>query len=483
MILLASTWIACTCFAAENEPLKPLQEWVVESSAQLTVNEMPLEYRTMAGNLVLKDDQGKDKASIFYTAYFLKGSTSSKERPITFCFNGGPGAASAWLNIGCLGPKCIAGGSDLVFQDPPFSLEDNPSSMIASSDLVFIDPIATGVSAAAPGQDSKQFFGFEEDAGQMAEFIKLFTSKYKRWDSPKYLLGESYGAMRVIKMGMKLHDDGYYINGLILVSPAIDIRTITFNQGNDLPYLLYLPTYTAAAWYHHKLAEPDLDKALAQAEQFAVNEYSVALLKGNLLSESERKNLSEKLGQLTGLPAVTYARCFLRLNPHRFMKELLRDENALIGRFDVRVKGIDPKNNDFYSEFDPSLEAVFGAITGAYNQYLMKDLKWPEPKEYKVLNSLYAQWNWGKSNEYATATEDLGKFMAQNPKLRVFVATGSYDLATPYYTATYAITRLPLTPAESARIQTVRYPAGHMMYFNREIRGELNKRLYEFVNK
>lgn len=462
--------------AAEPELTKPLKELVVESSSQITLSGEVFNYRTVAGNLILKDNQGKEKASLFYTAYFLKDAT--KVRPITFCFNGGPGAASVWLNLGLLGPKRIM-GEDLAFLAPPYSLTDNLETVLDLTDLVFIDPISTGFSELAAGQNPNQLYNVIEDVQQMSDFIKLFTSKYKRWDSPKYLAGESYGGMRAAKVGLKLQDeDGFYINGLIFISPALDLQTITQGTTNDLPYVLALPTYAAAAHFHKKIGADSVDRA----ERFVENQYLSALFMGGRLGKNDQQAIAKELSQLTSLSEETIIHEDLRIGPGFFMEELLRKEGKLLGRFDARYTGFDSKCSAFYCEYDPSLEAVFGAITASYNQYLVAELKWPELKQYKPLVPI-SLWNWGVCNNYASGIVELRKLFAQNPKLHLFVATGLYDLAVPYYATEHSLAQLNLSPAQQARIYYKRYPAGHMMYFNNDIRTSLRKELKDFFNR
>lgn len=464
---------ACSLYATEAVPSsKPLQEMFSESSAQISIDNTLYNYRTVAGTLVIKDDQGSDLASIFYTAYFLKGALSN-ERPITFCFNGGPGAGSVWLNIGGLGPKCLP-GEDIAFLNPPYTLIDNPDSLLDLTDLVFVDPISTGLSSGPVGQDGKKMYGVDEDVQVMADFICLFTSKFKRWDSPKFLVGESYGGMRIAKMAYKLDDVyGLYFNGLIFISPALDLQTITLEKGNDLPYVLYLPSYAALAWYHAQNKEKLL-QLTQKVENFAIKRYSVGLLEGNNIDPSSRGELVREISSFTNISESLIDEVDLRLRPERFMKELLQKKSKILGRFDGRITGISVPGNENFFYFDPSLEAIFGAMTASYTQYLLKDLQWPESKVYKALTSL-GSWNWGKGNQYASSLEDLKKLMLQNPKVKIFIATGLYDLAIPYYATEYSIAHLALPENERKRIVYHRYPAGHMMYLNREIRQSLKK--------
>ncbi len=441
-----------------EEAPKPLQEAIVEASGQLVFEGKPFDYRAQAGTLVLKDDQGKDKVSIFYTGYFSLG-TPSKERPITFCFNGGPGAGSVWLNLGFAGPKRISGG-DLLFLDPPYTLENNPLSLLDKSDLVFIDPPSAGLSVAASGTDPKKLYSVEEDALLMAEFIKLFTIKSKRWDSPKYLIGESYGGLRAALVAHRLHDeDGYYLNGMMLVSPALDMQTISFNEGNDLPYILYVPSYAETARYH-QVVETDPSDAL----QFAFGPYSTALLAGDLLDPKVKEQVASRLSQLIGLSKEVILDNNLRIHPARFRHSLL-GTSYLLGRFDARSKGLSLNGQELYPDYDPSFDAVFGAATAAFNQYLDKELKWPALREYRPLVTL-PSWDWGKGNHFANALNELKRLLIQNPKLKLLVAAGSYDLATPFAATDYALNHLGLPAEVRSRIHTQRFPAGHMFYFN-----------------
>lgn len=452
------------CFLIANEPL---QEKYVESSGQL--NQLP--YQVIAGTLILKDKDGKDRAEIGYTAYFVKG----KDRPLSFCFNGGPGAASVWLNTGFMGPKRVA-GDDLVFQDPPYTLIENESSLLDKTDMVFIDPATTGFSRLAPGNNPADLYGVDEDVQATVDFVRQFTGQYKRYDSPKYFVGESYGGLRAAKAAYKLHDEyGFYLNGMIFISPGLDMQTIMAGGCNDLPYLLYLPSQVAVAHYHHKISG-DLSALLKEAENFAATTYAHALFLGDKINADEKQKIAEKLSQLTSLPSDLILRMDLRIPSHRFIKELLQKEGKVIGRFDGRLTGIDSKDSDTYAGYDPSLEAVFGAATASYTQYMLKDLNWPKVMDYNVLIPL-SPWNWGKGNQYASGLREMRNLMAQNPKLKVVFMTGLYDLATPYSATEHAISHIGLNPEELSRIDQFLYPAGHMMYYNDTIRKNMKKDL------
>lgn len=446
-----------------------LQKIDLEIDSQITLDGKVLNYHVVSGNVILKDDQEKEKASICYTAYFLQG-VPVKDRPISFCFNGGPGAASVWLNTGFMGPKRIE-GDDISYLVPPYSLVDNESSLLDRTDMVFIDPVSTGYSRAAPGTDLSTMHHVEEDAQMMADFIRLFTSQFKRFDSPKYLVGESYGGLRAAKVGYKLHDENaYYLNGILFISPALDLQTLYPGGCNDLPYILALPSLTAVANYHKKTqADPK------EAEIFAATTYAHALFLGDELSKDEKKKVIDQLSYFTGLDAALIERLNLRIPNYRFIKECMQKEGKIIGVFDGRILGLDTKRNDSFSTYDPSLDAVFGAVTATFSQFLVKDMKWTSDfKDYNVLLPL--NWNWGKGNQYASGLKELSALMAQNPKLKVVVMSGMYDLAVPFSSINY-VTR---HSGFFERIQTLTYPAGHMMYYSKPIRETMRKDLKDF---
>ena len=445
-----------------------LQKVNVEMDSQITLDNKILNYRVVSGNIILKNDEDEEKASICYTAYFLQG-IPLKERPLSFCFNGGPGAASVWINTGYMGPKRIE-GEDIQFLVPPYSLVDNESSLLDKTDMVFIDPVSTGFSRPAPTVEVSAFHNVEEDVAMMGEFIRVFTSQFKRFDSPKYLVGESYGGLRAAKVGYKLHEDyGYYLNGILLISPALDLQPLSPAACNDLPYILALPSLTAVANYHKKTTA-----TTSEAEEFASTTYAEALFLGDSLASDKKKELSSHLSYFTGLDTSLIERLNFRIPNYRFIKECMQNEGKVIGVFDGRILGLDTKKNDCYSTYDPSLDAVLGAVTGTFSQFLVKEMQWPSDKDYNVLLPL--NWNWGKGNQYASAIKDLSALIAQNPKLKVVVMHGIYDLAVPFSSVSYALRRTGFPE----RIQSFTYPGGHMMYYNKSIRETMRKDLKEF---
>jgi carboxypeptidase C (cathepsin A) len=471
----------------EKPPTNEIKEEIYEAVHTIKINGTPITYKSSTGTLVLKDDNGKAKASIFFVAYTKQDVNNISNRPVTFCFNGGPGSSAVWLHIGVLGPKRIVLNADGCVQ-PPYQLIDNEFSILDSTDLVFIDPVSTGFSRAAPGEDSKQYHGFDADISSVAEFIRLYTTKYNRWESPKFLTGESYGTTRAAYLVNHLHDVEYmYFNGVILISSILNFQTISANQGNDLPYMLFLPSYTAAAWYHKKLPSDlqslTLEEALKQSQDFATDDYNFALLKGDLISEEDKKATVDGLARFTGLTPEYLQRANLRVSPMHYTKELLRADRRTIGRFDSRLKGYSLDLTDNCMEYDPSLEAIAGGFTATFNYYVHNDLKWPKDENYKILADV-SPWNYGKgaNNQYLNVADNLQNVITKNPYLHIFVASGYYDLATPYFATDYTFNHLGIDPALRTNITMKNYDGGHMMYLLKPSLIKLSQDMTAFIN-
>lgn len=427
-------------------------------------------YTTTVGTMEMKNDDGKSKAEIFFIAYSRDKTKDPTRRPVTFCFNGGPGSSSVWLHMGMLGPKRVQLRDDAKPVPPPGRLVENEYSLLDLTDLVFIDPVSTGFSRPAKGENKQQFHGYEEDLQSVGQFIYFYTSKYNRWLSPKFLLGESYGTLRAAGLSGYLQDRYYMdINGIALISSVLDFQTLSFSANNNLPYMLFLPGYTATAWYHKKLdkqrQKQQLEKVLVEAEHFAMNEYAEALLKGANLSPSDRKSTVKKYAQLTGLSPEFVERSNLRVSMSRFGKELLRDKYRTVGRFDSRHVGIDRDAAGERYEYDASAAALFGPFTAVLNHYLRNELKVSSERVYEILTGKVHPWNYKRfENRYVTASDTLRKTMSKNPYMKVFVASGYYDLATPYYATDYTLSQLGLAPSLRDNITVHYYPGGHMMY-------------------
>lgn len=458
-------------------------EGFTETTHELVINGKSIAYKAVAGTLLLKNEKCDPKASIFFISYMKEKVTDLSQRPITFCFNGGPGSSSVWLHLGTFGPKRVAltDNGDAL---PPYHLIDNEFSILDDTDLVFIDPVSTGFSRAIPPESAKDYHGVEEDIKSMAEFIRIYITQYHRWESPKFIAGESYGTTRAVGLAGYLHKNYYLnINGLILVSSVLNFQSIDFNAGNDLPYLLFLPSYTATAWYHKKLP-PDLqqlplEEVLKIAREFVDNVYANALFKGDLLSKDQYQKVAREIAHLTGLSVDYVEKSQLRIDMMRYVKELLRNNRRTIGRFDSRFLGIDIDAVGEYFEYDPSMDAIFGAFTATLNHYIYNDLKWKGESHYKILTDVQP-WKYGNGNQYLNVAETLRSIMTRNPYLRIFVANGCYDLATPFFATEYTFNHLGLDPSFPNRVMMTYYDAGHMMYIYRPALIKLKEDLAKF---
>ena len=436
---------------------------------EIVLDGKKLSYVATAGTLVLKAEDGKKRASIFYVAYSKAGGGDPAERSITFAFNGGPGSSSVWLHLGALGPMRVDLGPDGLGAPPPGKLVDNGSSWLDLTDLVFIDPVSTGYSRAASDVDAKEFHGVDGDVAAVAEFIRLWTTRNGRWSSPKFLAGESYGTTRAAALADELQSrHGMYLNGVVLVSAVLEFQTLRADVGNDLPHVLYLPTLAATAFYHGKL-EPELAKdlraTLAEVEAFATGEYAAALARGLALTDTERAGIAARVARYTGLAPEFVLDCNLRVDDERFYKELLRKERRTVGRLDARFTGVDRDAGGESAEYDPSYSAIQGPYTAAINDYLRRHLRFETDLEYEILTGRVRPWKFdGAENRYLNVADRLRGAMTRNPALRVFVACGYFDVATPYFAARSTFDRMGMAPEVRARVDFAYYEAGHMMY-------------------
>jgi carboxypeptidase C (cathepsin A) len=364
---------------------------------------------------------------------------------------------------------------------------DNESTWLDVTDLVFIDPVGTGYSRPAQGEKGEQFYGVEEDIRSVGSFIRLYTTRYQRWPSPKFLAGESYGTTRAAGLSeYLLEKQGVSLNGIILISAVLNFQTIVTGQGNDLPYLLYLPTYTAVAWHHKRLAPElaaDLDRTLREVEQFALTDYAAALAAGDALDEGKRRAVAEKLSRYTGLEVDWILRGNLRINPTRFRQELLARERKVVGRFDARITGFasDPQNDA--SDYDPSLSLFLPLYSGALNHYVRNDLGFESDLSYEVLTERVQPWNFGGGGRsgYLYVADTLRATMLKNPQLKLLVGSGKLDLATPYLASDYTVNHLNLPTELRANVTRTYYPAGHMMYHDAGSRRQLHADVAGFI--
>ncbi len=470
-----------------------------------------VKYKATAGYIVLKDfsekrkadsdSSGDDKsgsknkkdgkepkklAKMFFIAYTREDAGSVSKRPITFSFNGGPGSASVWLHMGALGPRKAALTARGEAPPPPYRLEDNTESWLDASDLVFIDPVSTGFSRTEPGEDPKKFHGYDEDIESVGEFIRLYTTKYERWTSPKFVVGESYGTTRAAGLSEYLQNRfGLYLNGIILVSAVLNWQTIDFSPGNDTPYALYVPSYTAAAWYHRKLPadlqSKPLDDVLHQAENFVAQEYLHALYEGDRLSQERKEEVANRLASFIGLPAGYVLQLNIRVPDHLFFTHLLMDKNRQLGRYDARYSGIRYNPGQDRSDYDPSFEAVHGPFTAAFNDYIRRDLHFKSDLPYETLANVWP-WSFKRAeNSYLNVADDLRKAMTRNPYLKVWLCCGVYDLATPYFAAKSTVDQMFLDPSIRKNVKITYYDSGHMMYVYQPAREKFKADFISFL--
>jgi carboxypeptidase C (cathepsin A) len=449
----------------------------VVTQATVTIGGQEVRYTARTGKLPLKDE-ATGNVKVFFIAYTRDEGRADRDtkdtkpdlstRPVTFAFNGGPGSSSVWLHMGTMGPRRVTYGVEGEPLPPPAKLVDNEWSWLDVTDLVFIDPVSTGFSRAREGEHAGQFHGLTEDIAAVGEFIRLYCVREGRWASPKFLVGESYGTTRAAGLAGHLQDAlGMGVNGIVLVSPVLHFQTLAFDNGNDTPYWLFLPTYTATAWHHGKLKgdwAKTLESAVAEAEKFAGSDYLVALGKGDTLPAAERARVAKRMSELTGVTEDFVKRSNLRLKIGQFTKELLREQGKTVGRFDSRYQGIDRDGvNDTY-DYDPSYAAIQSPFTGAFNQYVRGELKYETDLNYEILTGKVQPWNLGANNRYAETAETLRRAMTTNPSLRLMVACGYYDLATPFFAADYTVSHLGLAEPLRGNVETYRYKGGHMMY-------------------
>lgn len=460
------------------------------------INGQEISYTVTCGTIVLKEEAEKEgkaegekaKASIFFVAYTVDGVENVAQRPLTFSFNGGPGSSSVWLHMGTLGPRRVQMGDETGnLPRPPYQLVDNEFSLLDQSDLVFIDPVNTGYSRPAPGEPVEEFHHFKRDLESVGEFIRLYTSRYQRWPSPKFLIGESYGTTRAAGLSGYLQQRyGLYLNGIMLISSILNFQTADFHPGNDLPYILFLPTYTATAWYHGQLAadlQADLPATLREVEQFALGEYALGLLRGAELPAAEQTALAEKLARYTGLSVDYVQQTNLRINIHRYCKELLREKRQTVGRLDSRFTGVNRDAAGEHVDFDPSYAVILGPYTAVFNDYIRRELQYENDLPYEILNfRVNETWKYDQFvNQYVDVADTLRGAIATNPHLQVFIANGYYDLATPYFATRYTVNHLQLEPELQANIRQSFYEAGHMMYVHSPSLAKLKDDLAAFV--
>jgi carboxypeptidase C (cathepsin A) len=476
---------------AAKKPEEKNETYAIQPDAEPVVTDHSLgnlKYKATVGMLPMKDALGETKAGIFYTCYTVD-SGESDPRPLTFSFNGGPGSSSVWLHLGALGPRRVRLGDDGEAPNAPYELIENPESWLEFTDLVFIDPVGTGFSRSLKLDDEKNYWGLKGDVDSMADFIREFLTRYERWMSPLYIAGESYGTTRAAGLSDALVERGIGLKGLVLISSILNFQTAGFQRGNDLPYLLFLPTYTATAYYHKKLP-PDLQakalsEVLGEVEAFCSEEYLVALNQGSALPAERRNAVAGKIARYTGLDPIYVDLTDLRIQIHRFCKELLRKEGRTVGRLDSRYKGIDPTGVTETPEFDPAT-VITPPFTHCFNDYVHRILGYQSNLPYYVSNPdrLWQNWTWGDAGAgYPDTSEALRRAMSKNNFMRVFIANGYYDLATPYFATRYTLNHMALDPSLQGNVENGYYESGHMMYVNAKELAQLKADVAEFYLK
>ncbi|HUG33796.1 MAG TPA: hypothetical protein VMJ90_03420 [Anaerolineales bacterium] len=468
---------------------------LVTSKHSIRIGGKTIRYTVTAGTMILKEETAdrekeaegeKARAQIFFVAYTKDGVSDVTKRPLTFSFNGGPGSSSVWLHLGVLGPRRVIMKDDGELPKPPYELKDNEYSILDETDLVFIDPMNTGYSRPVAGEKPKEWHGFKKDIESVGDFIRLYATRYNRWLSPKFLIGESYGTTRASGLSGYLQErHGMYLNGLMLVSAVLDFTTLDFTVNNDQPYIMFLPGYTATAWYHDVLKpHRPLQTWLKEAEEFALGDYANALLKGDSLTREVRADIVKKLSYFTGISEQFIERSNLRINDQHYFKELLRDRGLTVGRLDSRLIGRDRLGVTERAEYDPLLTNIMGPYTAAFYDYIRREVKFESDLPYEILSGFVHPWSYKEfENAYVNVAETLRAAMTYNPYLKVYVANGYYDLGTPYFATEYTFNHLGLDESLRGNVTMGYYEAGHMMYIHIPSLKQMKKDLSKFIKE
>jgi carboxypeptidase C (cathepsin A) len=469
--------------ASRVEVAGPAEEKIATTSHSVTLDGREVKYTATTGTLPIRLDDGKVAARMFFVAYTKDGEDATK-RPISFLYNGGPGAATVWLHMGSFAPRHVQMADEGFQPAPPYKLVNNPSSLIDVTDLVFIDAVDTGYSRGVAGSSGAQFHGQNGDLRAFGEFINAWLTAYSRWPSPKYLIGESYGTIRSAGLAQELQSrHGVELNGIVLVSALLTYQTLSPAPNNDIAYADLIPTFATTAQFHKKLSPElqklDLKKLTDEARAFAFGEYLQALTKGNTLSDADRKSVAQKLSRFTGLSAAYIEEANLRVNAGRFRKELLRDQRLMVGRLDSRFTGIDADAAGEQQEFDPSNTALQGAYTALFQDYVRHELKWESDLHYPTSGNV-RPWTYDQ-NRYMDMTEPLRTAMTKNPFLKVFVACGYYDMATPIGGIEFNMSHLAYDASVTNRVSFGYYEAGHMIYIRPSAHAALKQDIVKFI--
>jgi len=477
---------------AASEAAPPKEESsVTEHTIRLGGQTIP--YKATTATIILKNEKDEPTASIFYMAYTRTDVKEIDRRPLAFVYNGGPGSSSVWLHMGAFGPRRVVTADAENTPPPPYRLVDNPDCLLDAADLVFIDPVGTGFSHALGKAKDKDFWGVDQDVKALAQFVSTYVNRNNRWNSPKFLIGESYGTFRSAALVDYLQShDGMDFNGIVLISTVLDIGTLAFPQGHDASYIFYLPSYAATAWYHNALKNrpANLNAFLAEARQFAATKYADALMKGSKLGVAEKAEMAKALSGFTGLSEDYLVKADLRVKLAQFMEELQRNRGLTTGRLDARFSGPTFDLLSEFAEYDPLQPAVGGAFTATFNQYVREELKFSQDKTYEILRIEAARnWDWKRGGERGSffpvspnVEGDLAEAIVSNPHLQVQVENGLYDLATPFYATEYTMDHLGLPEKLRGNIHLEYYEAGHMMYLRTEDLARLKGNVASFIS-
>jgi carboxypeptidase C (cathepsin A) len=464
--------------AKQAGPAQDLKEHTSVTHHTIRIGGQPVAYTATASTLILRDDNARPLASFFYVYYTRDNVADLGKRPMIYSFNGGPGTASVWMHMGFTGPRRVVYDDDGFMLQPPFRLADNEQSILDIADIVYIDPVGTGYSRMAPGEDPHKFHGLMDDIMSVGDFIRVFTVRYNRWKSPKFVIGESYGTTRASGLASYLQTQHQmYLNGVILVS----MTSLGLQAGDDMGFVTRLPHMTATAWYHKKLPADlqgrPLKEVLTESERFAMGDYQLALFRGGLLSAADRAATAKQVVRLTGLSQDYVLRSNLRIDIGRFRKELLRDRGLTVGRLDSRYTGSDRDAAGESNEFDPGMEAWNGPFAAALNDYFRDELKWESEDKYYIWGNVQP---W-RSDPQTRVGEMLRRAMTQNPYLKVLVFEGYYDGGTDYFSAQYTISHLDPSGVLNGRFQFAFFESGHMMYIRNAALAAAKQELTRFV--
>jgi len=461
-----------------------VDETPVVTKHSINVGGKKIDYTATVAQMPLKNSSGDTEAHIFYMAYTLDGVSDVSKRPLTFCFNGGPGSASMWVHMGGMGPRSPKLMPDGSMAPPPYQLKDNQDTWLDQTDLVFIDPVGTGYSRAKSIEVARRMNGVQGDIQSVGEFMRMYVTRNNRELSPLFIAGESYGTFRAAGLAGYLIDRGLAFNGIVLIGTTLNLETI-WSRSDDMVYQLLLPTQAADAYYHKKVApdlqRKDLKSFLKDAEAFSMGEYAAALAKGDDITPAEKKAAIDKIVRFTGLDPKYIEESNLRFDVSHYARQLLRDKGMTIGRYDGRLTGASGLNTGETAEFDPSSTLITPPFTAAFTNYIRNELGYKTDMYYYPSGGIQP-WDYGVQNGFGDTTSMLRNAMTKNPYMKVMVAAAYFDMATPYYAVEYTFNHMGLHPEMHKNITWQFYQSGHMLYIDSDQHTKLKHDFTEFLN-